>query len=575
MSYRISPTRLVMVLSLALSAAWLGQAWGAQITPLTDPPTASGVGYRKVLARGVGVAAIGSSNILSAAVTPGAQASKLEVEVAVASATSLYYTVSDGTTTSIVALNGGTALTAGVGYNFAIVVNPSYTYNFRLSSSATLSTFVLSETSGASSASRTGPAGGSSGGGGSSDPALGGSLGGTASAATVLALDGSPTGTVNGPTSADLVLQGATGHDATLKGGSGGGNITAQSGTNGGILLQPDGSGTIQCDGTLDANGSDIQNVGDFTFETGNRGITWTSDQARIYASATKTLTLDDGGGGAAHLTVPGAGSQSQTFGPGAHAGGSSGHVFGYNATDNDKDGDAVFGWTAQATHNESTVVGTAAQGHFGSAIVGYSATCGTTSNSSGLGHSVVISHDGVICLGRDAASTKTKQCVIGSAGVPIDEIRVVGTAGAWAITPASFFAYRAVDQTITTGTATTVVCDTAVFNKGSCYSTSTGLFTAPVAGVYEFTASLLWTVDPGVHYLEFTQNVAGTPRTWRVKQFAANGYSPQSSGEILLAAGDTMAIRVTHSAGADRALDGAADTYTQVSFSGHLVAGQ
>jgi hypothetical protein len=48
-----------------------------------------------------------------------------------------------------------------------------------------------------------------------------------------------------------------------------------------------------------------------------------------------------------------------------------------------------------------------------------------------------------------------------------------------------AFFAYM--DSSVAEGFTGTIVCNNVRYNKGGHYSTSTGKFTAPVAGVYQF----------------------------------------------------------------------------------------
>ena len=50
-------------------------------------------------------------------------------------------------------------------------------------------------------------------------------------------------------------------------------------------------------------------------------------------------------------------------------------------------------------------------------------------------------------------------------------------------------------------GTKYTVICDTTLTNQASAYNTSTGVFTAPVTGIYTFNGTLYWT-SIGVGYI-------------------------------------------------------------------------
>ena len=60
-------------------------------------------------------------------------------------------------------------------------------------------------------------------------------------------------------------------------------------------------------------------------------------------------------------------------------------------------------------------------------------------------------------------------------------------------LTPArpSFFAYPSSDFSTGTGSGTTQIFDTTQHNVGGHYSTSTGKFTVPIAGVYLFGVTL------------------------------------------------------------------------------------
>jgi C1q domain len=70
------------------------------------------------------------------------------------------------------------------------------------------------------------------------------------------------------------------------------------------------------------------------------------------------------------------------------------------------------------------------------------------------------------------------------------------------------FYARKTNSQTVPAGT--TVSFDAITTNIGSHYSTSTNRFTAPIAGVYSFTAKV-WMSKNGGSYADFSPRVNGT----------------------------------------------------------------
>jgi hypothetical protein len=74
-----------------------------------------------------------------------------------------------------------------------------------------------------------------------------------------------------------------------------------------------------------------------------------------------------------------------------------------------------------------------------------------------------------------------------------------------------AFYAYASSTGATAAGT---ISYNTTMVNKGSCYDTSTGIFTCPIAGVYTFTWGSIGAVPLGVYryYIRVNgSNVAGT----------------------------------------------------------------
>lgn len=83
-------------------------------------------------------------------------------------------------------------------------------------------------------------------------------------------------------------------------------------------------------------------------------------------------------------------------------------------------------------------------------------------------------------------------------------------TAAGYPLTPLrpAFYIRKTGSQTVPGGT--TISFDTAVTNIGSCYSTSTNSFTAPVAGFYSLT-SKLWINRNGLAYCAVNVYINGS----------------------------------------------------------------
>jgi hypothetical protein len=116
------------------------------------------------------------------------------------------------------------------------------------------------------------------------------------------------------------------------------------------------------------------------------------------------------------------------------------------------------------------------------------------------------------------------------------------------------------------TGTGFTITWGETLHNIGSCFNTSTGLFTAPVSGVYHFSfAILIDYMTPYYHRLLWKIN--GTDSTtWgdTLEQQQGDDYSSATmSVSVYMSANDTIGV-----------MNSGADTYGTAygSFSGHLI---
>jgi hypothetical protein len=110
--------------------------------------------------------------------------------------------------------------------------------------------------------------------------------------------------------------------------------------------------------------------------------------------------------------------------------------------------------------------------------------------------------------------------------------------------TGVGFMARRTSSQVIPSGTKTTVIFNTADYDLGADYSTSTGVFTAPATGRYNLNCHLLFGAVPaGVTRLNIylQRNGADFAATWGDNP-ANNAYVPRMiSGTWSFTAGDTV----------------------------------
>lgn len=158
-----------------------------------------------------------------------------------------------------------------------------------------------------------------------------------------------------------------------------------------------------------------------------------------------------------------------------------------------------------------------------------------------------------------DATSSTTKKTTLGAL-TPMDN-------------PYKFYAYRnAAANTGSTG-GTKITYDTEVYDTGNNYSTSTGFFTAPIAGFYHFTARFSLTMGGNTRTIItlFKNTSTSLARGGDISTFnnqtSIGGVNVAAT--VQLAAGDTVHVDSYYSTTAVALETGISINY----FSGHLVS--
>jgi hypothetical protein len=132
------------------------------------------------------------------------------------------------------------------------------------------------------------------------------------------------------------------------------------------------------------------------------------------------------------------------------------------------------------------------------------------------------------------------------------------------------FLAYLSVGTTVNDGD--TVICNTEVFDIGSNYAAGTGIFTAPVAGYYSFTAQTGYgpVVDQKRYGFTIYSSVQGVIQ-WNLISSSGTGLMAVNGSIIThLQAAETIILQAGEDqTGAATILGGAANTY----FSGYLIS--
>lgn len=132
------------------------------------------------------------------------------------------------------------------------------------------------------------------------------------------------------------------------------------------------------------------------------------------------------------------------------------------------------------------------------------------------------------------------------------------------------FYAYRNSAWTVANGKVT---FDTVVFDTGSNYSTSTGLFTAPVSGFYWFNTKLYFSLFGGGTDSGNVQLVYNNTTATNVGTYVSNsqGVGSSTGGPLIyqMSATDTMQVNMASVTRGDTGVTGSAATY----FQGHLLS--
>lgn len=140
---------------------------------------------------------------------------------------------------------------------------------------------------------------------------------------------------------------------------------------------------------------------------------------------------------------------------------------------------------------------------------------------------------------------------------------------------PYSFSAYRSSNQTVTDAALTVIVWNAELSDPNSNFDVSTGTYTIPVTGLYQFNCIISW-AGTGISdaYCQLYVNATDTYRIARQRPSSDVVAIPSSSIAVPLTAADTVQIQgfCNVSSGSATA-SGAADGLGDISkFSGFLV---
>ena len=125
-----------------------------------------------------------------------------------------------------------------------------------------------------------------------------------------------------------------------------------------------------------------------------------------------------------------------------------------------------------------------------------------------------------------------------------------------------AFSAYQSTLISLGLNVNTQIICQTKEYDLTTSYNTTTGNFTAPIAGIYSAVAAFAIATTVTVLYAKIYKNGA-----LYKEAVTGSGSTQQVTCQISLVAGDTLGFFAQQSAAAQNTVAVATDTYFQASL--------